>query len=75
MQRFSTSHPRSQCSLSVIALFFVCLSATGQTTLPYENDFESPDFTPGILQSDPNWAFDPLTLSVEITDAEAASAA
>ena len=44
-------------------------------SLPYESDFESPNFTPGILQSDPDWAFDPLTLSVEITDAEAASAA
>jgi len=46
-----------------------CLSASAQTVLPYESDFESPVFTPGFLQSDPDWGFDPLTLSVEITDA------
>ena len=61
--------------MTTAAVFLSCLSVDGQTALPYESDFESPDFTPGILQSDPDWAFDPLTLSVEITDAEAASAA
>ena len=69
-----SSRRRSSQSLLATAAVLTCLSASAQTALPYERDFESPDFTPGFLQSDPDWGFDPLTLSVEITDAEAASA-
>jgi hypothetical protein len=60
--------------LATAVAVLTCLSASAQTALPCESDFESPDFTPGFLQSDLDWGFDPLTLSVEITDAEAASA-
>ena len=55
-------------------VLLLALDAHAQSTLPYESDFESPNFTLGFLQSDPHWAFDPLSLSVEITAAEAASA-
>jgi len=59
------SRRRSSQYLLATAAVLTCLSASAQTALPYESDFESPDFTPGLLQSDPEWAFDPLTLSVE----------
>ena len=75
MAGFSSRRLCRQCLWTTTAVFLSCLNVVAQTALPYERDFESPDFTPGIVQSDPDWAFDPLSLSVEITDAEAASAA
>ena len=75
MVGFSSRRLCRQCLLATAGVFLSCLYVDAQTALPYESDFESPDFTPGIVQSDPDWAFDPLILSVEITDAEAASAA
>ena len=75
MACISSRRHRSQSLLAAAAAVLTCLSASAQTALPYESDFESPDFTPGLLHSDPDWGFDPLTLSVEITDAGAASAA
>jgi hypothetical protein len=74
MAGFSSRRFCRQCRWTTAAAVLNCLSACAQTALPYECDFDSPDFTPGFLQSDPDWAFDPLTLSVEITDTEAASA-
>ena len=75
MAGFSNRRLCRQFLLAIAAAVLACLSVNAQTALPYESDFESPNFTPGFLQSDPDWAFVPLTLSVEITDAEAASAA
>ena len=52
MAHLSPRHLRRQCLLATAA-FLSCLSVDAQTQLPYESDFESPDFTPGIVQSAP----------------------
>ena len=73
MAGFSSRRLCLQCLWITAAVALSCLNIVAQTALPFVSDFESPDFTLGFLQSDPDWAFDPLTLSVEITDAEVAS--
>tara|TARA_B110001469_G_C9647811_1_gene328538 strand:+ start:309 stop:3845 length:3537 start_codon:yes stop_codon:yes gene_type:complete len=56
------------CGANVLAV-----SLNAATTLPYESDFEAPDFTPGILVSDPDWSFDSTLLTVEVIDSDSVS--
>ena len=46
------------------------LSSAGATSIPFEANFESPDFTPGVLVSDPDWFFDSASVSVDIVDTD-----
>ena len=62
---------QSSVTLSAFAFILTGLSAGAQAA--FSSDFESPEFIPGILQSDPDWSFDATQLAVSVDDTSAAS--